>query len=291
MQLRAFAKLLATWRALGAPAPRPTLIVAGAVRHTDDQRRLDGLRALWAQLSSEGGATDDDVESVVFAPNLPYSALRELLGHAAVGLHTMWNEHFGIGVVEMLAAGVGTIAHRSGGPALDIISEGTTGMLASTDDEYAEAMASLMLRPGAEARRTAMTAKGRASVESRFSEAAFAAGWADAMRPLYGQVDANARADEGGAGTHRSSSGWLKLPTLAYNGDAASELRALRWMLLGVVLLGGALMATAQLLAATLRAVVDPLGDWAFGDGSCGQDAQSEAASMAVAWLCGKGGK
>ena len=70
MQLRAFAKLLATWRALGAPAPRPTLIVAGAVRHTDDQRRLDGLRALWAQLSSEGGATDDDVESVVFAPNL-----------------------------------------------------------------------------------------------------------------------------------------------------------------------------------------------------------------------------
>jgi hypothetical protein len=29
-----------------------------------------------------------------------------------LGIHTMWNEHFGIGIVEMMAAGLLTIAHR-----------------------------------------------------------------------------------------------------------------------------------------------------------------------------------
>jgi alpha-1,2-mannosyltransferase len=47
----------------------------------------------------------------------------------------MWNEHFGISVVEMMAAGLITIAHRSGGPAMDIVvpHEGVeTGFLACT---------------------------------------------------------------------------------------------------------------------------------------------------------------
>lgn len=33
----------------------------------------------------------------------------------------MWNEHFGIGIVEMMAAGLLVIAHNSGGPKTDII--------------------------------------------------------------------------------------------------------------------------------------------------------------------------
>jgi alpha-1,2-mannosyltransferase len=33
----------------------------------------------------------------------------------------MWNEHFGIGVVEMLAAGLVTVAHDSAGPKMDIV--------------------------------------------------------------------------------------------------------------------------------------------------------------------------
>lgn len=37
------------------------------------------------------------------------------------GLHTMWNEHFGISVVELMAAGLVVVAHNSGGPKLDII--------------------------------------------------------------------------------------------------------------------------------------------------------------------------
>jgi alpha-1,2-mannosyltransferase len=34
---------------------------------------------------------------------MPYADLKDMLGVATAGLHTMWNEHFGIGVVEMMA--------------------------------------------------------------------------------------------------------------------------------------------------------------------------------------------
>lgn len=33
----------------------------------------------------------------------------------------MWNEHFGISVVEYMAAGLVTVAHKSGGPQADIV--------------------------------------------------------------------------------------------------------------------------------------------------------------------------
>jgi hypothetical protein len=33
----------------------------------------------------------------------------------------MWNEHFGISVVEMMAAGLVVVAHNSGGPSMDIV--------------------------------------------------------------------------------------------------------------------------------------------------------------------------
>jgi alpha-1,2-mannosyltransferase len=33
----------------------------------------------------------------------------------------MWNEHFGIGVVEYMAAGLVPVAHASGGPLMDIV--------------------------------------------------------------------------------------------------------------------------------------------------------------------------
>lgn len=61
-----------------------------------------------------------------------------------IGLHTMWNEHFGISVVEGMAAGTLMVAHNSGnfiiaqkisetfsgGPKMDIIGE-----LSSEDSE------------------------------------------------------------------------------------------------------------------------------------------------------------
>ena len=96
----------------------------------------------------------------------------------------MWNEHFGIGVVEMQAAGLAVVAHRSGGPALDIIEHGRTGMLAESAEEYAEAMGALLLQPGCEARCREMGAAARQAVATRFSEESFAEGLCDAMRPL-----------------------------------------------------------------------------------------------------------
>ena len=64
------------------------------------------------------------------------------MSEALVGVHTMWNEHFGIAVVEMLAAGLVTVAHRSGGPLMDIVIEATdgdsrNGFLAVSEREYA----------------------------------------------------------------------------------------------------------------------------------------------------------
>jgi alpha-1,2-mannosyltransferase len=60
-------------------------------------------------------------------------------------LRKMWNEHFGIGIVEMMAAGLIVIAHNSGGPKTDIVvplqnalGTTTTGFLASSADEYAD---------------------------------------------------------------------------------------------------------------------------------------------------------
>ena len=52
----------------------------------------------------------------------------------------MWKEHFGMGVVEMMAAGLITIAHNSAGPKEDIIGneQNSVGFLASSKEEYAD---------------------------------------------------------------------------------------------------------------------------------------------------------
>ena len=183
-QLEAFAELMSIWRAMGSPAPRPKLVLAGAVRHDADQARLDTLITLAESLlrgySEDEGCTLSAI--IEFKANLPYSELRELLGTCKVGLHTMWNEHFGIGVVEMLAAGVVPIAHNSGGPALDIVQDGLTGRLATTAEQYAEAMAELLVRPDADERRRSLAVAGRASVASKFSETAFAEAMLSSMQ-------------------------------------------------------------------------------------------------------------
>ncbi len=73
----------------------------------DAQRRLEELRAYAEEL----GVAD----CVDWLVNAPYAELRSLLGEAVGGLHTMTDEHFGISVVEYMAAGVVPIAHNSGG--------------------------------------------------------------------------------------------------------------------------------------------------------------------------------
>ena len=64
----------------------------------------------------------------------------------------------------------------------------------------------------------------------------------------------------------------LGLPTLAYDGGLASELQALRWMLLGTLVLCGAVIAASWTLSHLLEAVIAPLGDLAFGRHTCSAD-------------------
>jgi len=56
-----------------------------------------------------------------FIKNAAFPKIIEEFAKSKIGLHTMTDEHFGIGVVEMMTSGVFTIAHNSAGPKMDII--------------------------------------------------------------------------------------------------------------------------------------------------------------------------
>lgn len=152
------------------------LVLVGSCRNAEDEERVRHLRDLAKHLALEN--------SVSFLVNAPYAQLLQLYQASALALHAMWNEHFGIGVVECMAAGLITIAHRSGGPLADIIetSEGSrTGFLASEPDEYARAILEVIALPSDEKKRIIEAA--RASVD-RFSEKEFEKAFLRATEPL-----------------------------------------------------------------------------------------------------------
>ncbi|GJP70865.1 hypothetical protein CLOP_g1757 [Closterium sp. NIES-67] len=124
LQLRAFAQAIKPTAlsdpdpTAGAPSePDPMagvrLKLVGSSRHREDERRIELLGCLAVSLGIE--------RRVDFAVNIPFRDLQQLLGSATCGLHTMWDEHFGISVVEYMAAGAIPIAHDSAGPKLDIV--------------------------------------------------------------------------------------------------------------------------------------------------------------------------
>lgn len=82
--------------------PRPSafedvrLVILGSCRNDGDRQVLERTRALAVELGVE--------ERVQFVVNCSFDELKAWLGKASVGLHTMWNEHFGIGVVEMMVS-------------------------------------------------------------------------------------------------------------------------------------------------------------------------------------------
>ena len=144
LQLLSFAKLLENNDEMRNSDVK--LVLIGSCRGEDDQQLVDQLKKLARELNIQ-----DHVEFVL---NQPYSVLKEYLSRASIGIHTMWNEHFGIGVVEMMAAGLVTIAHNSGGPESDIIQSpwnektrdynNCTGCLASDAEQYATLMSRIL---------------------------------------------------------------------------------------------------------------------------------------------------
>ena len=171
LQIRAFAALLRECEKSGdfAGVDDCALVLIGSCRTElafGDVARLDALRELTRSLGIE--------ERVVFEVNVPFDRLCATLARATVGLHSMRDEHFGISVVELMAAGTVTIAHDSAGPKLDIVTPfegGRTGFLESTEEGFAAAMKSALVMSAAE--RLALQERARRSVESRFSEEIF----------------------------------------------------------------------------------------------------------------------
>jgi alpha-1,2-mannosyltransferase len=108
------------------------LKLIGSCRNEADQGRLHELQDLVQQLQLQ--------DHVVFHVNPPYTQLQAAMQNASMGIHTMRQEHFGIGIVEMMAAGLLVIAHDSGGPKSDILNPGVSGFLATSAEEYAEAI-------------------------------------------------------------------------------------------------------------------------------------------------------
>lgn len=79
-------------------------------------------------------------DCVELCPNLPFSDLLKALHSSLIGMHAMIDEHFGIVVVEYMAAGLITIAHDSAGPKMDIIEHRENGFLAKEVEEYTEVL-------------------------------------------------------------------------------------------------------------------------------------------------------
>ena len=98
------------------------LVLIGSVRHSDDATRVYDLRLLAHELKIK--------EDVEFICDASWPEILDWLGKSWVGVNGMWNEHFGIGVVEYQAAGLVSVVNDSGGPKEDIVIEydgGPTG--------------------------------------------------------------------------------------------------------------------------------------------------------------------
>ncbi|KAK3422643.1 hypothetical protein EUGRSUZ_G03076 [Eucalyptus grandis] len=175
LQLEAFELAI---RKLDADMPRPKLQFVGSCRNKSDEDRLESLKIRAVELKVER-----DVE---FHKNVMYRDLVKLLAGATAGLHSMTDEHFGISVVEYMAAGAIPIAHKSAGPKMDIVLEEDgqqTGFLAQNVEEYADAILKIIRMPESERFNMAAASRKRAS---RFSEQRFYEDFRAAIRPVMG---------------------------------------------------------------------------------------------------------
>jgi alpha-1,2-mannosyltransferase len=60
-------------------------------------------------------------DHVDFVIDAKWSQILDRLRSSWIGVNGMWNEHFGIGVVEYQAAGLISVVDDSGGPKYDIV--------------------------------------------------------------------------------------------------------------------------------------------------------------------------
>ena len=89
------------------------MVLLGSTRNAEDEELVKRLKQRAVDLNIQS--------STEFVVNAPFTQLQALLSRSSIGIHTMWNEHFGISVVEMMAAGLVVVAHRTAGPLMDIV--------------------------------------------------------------------------------------------------------------------------------------------------------------------------
>ena len=187
--LQAFSEFMATKTPVTKGAK---LVLIGSVRDDADSKRVYELRLLANELRSK--------ESVEFHLDASWPEVLDWLRRVSVGVNGMWNEHFGIGVVEYQAAGLIAVVHDSGGPKRDIVTaidglptgkrispfsrkyaNNYQGSLATTATEFAaafDAALSLSLEE-----KLAMRLRARRSAK-RFTEEEFAKRWVSSMEKL-----------------------------------------------------------------------------------------------------------
>lgn len=147
--------------------PKPKLILVGSVRDDQDEKRVYKLRLQAQEIR-------DNVEFMV---NAKWPQILELLRTCSVGVNGMWNEHFGIGVVEYQAAGLISVVNDSGGPKQDIVvpvDGEPTGFHASTPEEFSEGFSKALSMSSEDT--LAMRHRARKS-SLRFSEEVFSTAW------------------------------------------------------------------------------------------------------------------
>lgn len=157
---------------------RIKLVLIGSCRNEEDKKRLKRLQDAAKQLNVH--------KYVEWRTKLTFNELRKELQKASAGLHVMSNEHFGIGIVECMAAGCVMVAHDSGGPKMDIMKEWKgqlTGFLADDVGAYADYLYTIyVMRPE---ERQAIVEAAQVSVNHRFSVGTFHTNFLRATEALF----------------------------------------------------------------------------------------------------------
>ncbi|KAK0417792.1 hypothetical protein QR680_013213 [Steinernema hermaphroditum] len=150
------------------------LVILGGCRNHDDQNRVKELKEYSSQLGLVEG------RDVRWALNAPFDDLCQNLKESLISFHSMWNEHFGIAVVDGIASGNIMVAHNSGGPKLDIVQD-KYGFLATSPEEYADKVLQILHMSAAKRAEYRVRAKAHAK---KFSDENFAVDWNEAVKPI-----------------------------------------------------------------------------------------------------------
>ena len=115
---------------MNSMATSSQLTLFGGCRDEGDKKRVEYLNDIIHRLELSS--------CVRIVTNASFDQLLRGVSEADVALHSMMNEHFGIVLLEFMAAGLITVAHNSGGPKLDIIQDNVDGFLCEDVEDFAD---------------------------------------------------------------------------------------------------------------------------------------------------------